>query len=144
MNIDECWVRVIQELLKSEIVYCILSHLSHSDDLMYSIYCLSLCIVLLKCAKCISFKCLNILSFFLQNMCTWPILFKFEILQPYFASLFTQIHHTHTVLCIMTNLIMGQTVSAPRIAISQPLPSVFHKLYVYNILKTVHAELPIL
>lgn len=107
MNIDECWVRVVQELIKTEIGYCILPvcHLSHSDDPMYSIFCLSLCIVLSKCASFLNVKTFWASSYkicLLVQFCFWSFAAIFHII------IYTDPPHTYS-FC-----------SAPRISTPPP------------------------
>lgn len=119
MNIDECWVRVVQELIKTEICYCILCHLSHSDDPMYSIFCLSLCIVLSKCASFLNVKTFWASSYkicLLVQFCFWSFAAIFHII------IYTDPPHTYS-FCIMTNLIMGKTV--PLELVYPPFPQCF-------------------
>lgn len=128
MNIDECWVRVVQELIKTEICYCILCHLSHSYDPMYSIFCLSLCIVLSKCAKYVkTFWASSYKICLLVQFCFWSFAAIFHII------IYTDPPNTYS-FCIMTNLIMGKTVPLELVRYTLPLSSVCHKLW-----NSVHA-----
>lgn len=130
MNIDECWVRVVQELIKTKIWYCILCHLSHSDDPMYSIFA---CHCALFCQNVQSASFLNVKTFWassykiclLVQFCFWSFAAIFHII------IYTDPPNTYS-FCIMTNLIMGKTV--PLELVYPPLSSVFNKLW-----NSVHA-----